>query len=256
MNTNNGNTGTAGNGAVINSGNTSSASDLSVNGLTSAIRAVTPGPTTPSGGAGRPAKVAVNFMTKHADAQFVVGTARIIAGMTGNKAFLTPVPTLAAIIAARDAYTAAVTQGLDSRLGRSLRKQTRAALVVQLRLLAHYVEDTSAGDRTVLMSSGFPLQLVRAPIGLLAAPLQVTLAKGKTSGTAIARCRRIDQARAYQWRLAPAATPTVFLPVITTFGAHAQYAGLTATTVYVVQVCVVGTAGTSDWSVTATALVV
>ena len=50
--------------------------------------------------------------------------------MTANAAFPTPSPTLANVVTARNAYLAAVTQGQDSRLARSLRKKTRQALVV------------------------------------------------------------------------------------------------------------------------------
>jgi len=100
------------------------------------------------------------------------------------------------------------------------------------------------------------LQQVRAPVGTLPAPAQVRLVNGKTSGSAIARCRRIVQASAYQWRIAPAATPTAWLPVVTTFAANAEFQGLASTTVYVVQVCAVGTAGVGNWSGTATVLVV
>jgi len=232
-------------GAGVAGGHSTSAMDAS-------LQASTASP----GGAGRPAKVAVSFVSRDTDAQFIIDTARIVAGMTGNAAFPTPVPTLANVVAARNAYLAAVTAGQDSRLARSLRQKTRLALVVLLRQLAHYAEDASAGDRTVLMSSGFPLQQGRSPAGVLAAPLQVRLAKGKTSGTAIARCRRIVRARAYQWRIAPAATPTAWSPVVTTFAAHAEFEGLTLTTMYVVQVCAVGTAGTGDWSETASLLVV
>ncbi len=207
MEHNNSNTGIAGNGTSAAGGNLTSRDPI-VNGVSSAIIEALAVPIATPGGVGRPAKVAVNFMTKQTDAQFSVDSARIIASMTGNKAFLTPAPALTDIIAARNSYTAAVTIGQDSRLGRSQRKKTRAALVGLLRQLAHYAEDASAGDRTVLMSSGFPLQRDRAPVGPLPAPTQLRLAKGKTSGTAIARCRRLGQARAYQWRIAPAATPT------------------------------------------------
>jgi hypothetical protein len=248
--------GPAGNGSGTAGGNTTRTVDLAVNGLTSAIREALPGSTAPPGGAGRPGKLAVNFMSKDTDAQFVIATARVVAGMTHNASFPTPTPALTDVIAARNAYLAAVTAGHDSRLGRSLRQQTRAALVALLRLLAHYVEDTSAGDRTVLMSSGFPLQRSRAPVGPLPAPVQVRMVKGKTSGTAIARCRPIGQARAYQWRVAPASTPMAWLPVVTTFAAHAQFEGLAPTTFYVAQVCAVGTAGAGDWSETAMVLVV
>ena len=245
MEGNNSGAGVAGNGTGIAGGNSTSAMNV-------ALQASTALP----GGAGRPSKVAVNFMTVDTDAQFIIDTARIVAGMTGNTAFPTPSPTLANVVTARNAYLAAVTAGLDSRLARSLRTKTRQALVVLLRQLAHYAEDASAGDRTVLMSSGFPLQQGRMPVGVLAAPTQVRLVTGKTSGTAIARCRRIVRARGYQWRIAPAATPTAWLPVVTTFGASAEFHGLSLTTLYVVQVCAVGTAGVGDWSGTATVLVV
>jgi hypothetical protein len=236
--------GIAGNGTGIAGGKT-----------TSTINAALPAATASPGGAGRPAKVSTGFMTRDTDAQFVVDTARIIAGMTGNTAFPTPMPALADVIAARNAYTAAVTAGQDSRLGRSQRTKTRQALVALLRPLAHYVEDTCVGDRTLLIGSGFPLQQSRAPVGSLAAPAQVRLVKGKTSGTAIARCQRNAQARGYHWRLAPAATPTVFSPVVTTFSAHVEFDSLASMTVYIVQARAVGTAGTGDWSETAAALV-
>ena len=245
MEGNNSGAGVAGNGTGIAGGN-----------ITSAVNASPQASTASPGGAGRPAKVAVSFMSRDTDAQFIIDTARIVAGMTGNTAFPTPSPTLANVVAARNAYLAAVTAGQDSRLARSLRQKTRVALVVLLRQLAHYAEDASAGDRTVLMSSGFPLQQVRAPVGTLPAPAQVRLVNGKTSGSAIARCRRIVQASAYQWRIAPAATPTAWLPVVTTFAANAEFHGLASTTVYVVQVCAVGTAGVGNWSGTATVLVV
>jgi hypothetical protein len=247
--------GSAGNGTGIAGSTSISTRDAAVNVASGVVREAVTDATTSPGGAGLTGRVSVSFMTRHPDAQFVVDTARILAGMTGNTAFPAPAPNLATVIAARNTYTAAVTAGLDSRLGRSQRQKARAALVVLLRQLAHYVEDTSGADRTLMMSSGFPLQRVRTPVGELPAPVQVRLVKGKTTGTAVARCGKLDQARAYQWRLAPAATPTTWSPVITTFAAHAQFEALTPMTAYVVQVCAVGTAGTGNWSETAAALV-
>ena len=251
MNAENKTAGTAGTGPGDAGGNTTP----KANGLALAISEALPGTPAPPGGAGRPGKLAFSWMLTDTDADFAIGSARVIAGMTGNPAFPTPTPSVATVVAARNAYTAAVTAGLDSRLGRSQRAKMRAALVALLRQLAHYVEDNSAGDRALLMSSGFPLQRDRSPIGPLGAPTEVRMVKGKVSGTAIARCRKMGGARAYQWRIAPAATPTAWSPVVTTFCAHAQFEGLPAMTVYVVQVCAIGTAGTGDWSETAAVLV-
>jgi hypothetical protein len=81
------------------------------------------------------------------------------------------------------------------------------------------------------------------------------LVRGKVTGQAIARCRKERQATAYQWRCAPVATPTAWLPVVTTAAAHNLFEGLTPATAYLAQACAVGTAGNSDWSEAATVTV-
>ena len=193
-------------------------------------------------------RAAIGFIKRETDAKFIVSSGRILTSMTGNAAFPAPDPSLATLIAARNVYLAAVSKAIDSRVARTERQQARQAYAVLLRKLAHYVEDVSAGNRAVLLSSGFLAQRSKAPVGPLAVPTNLRFVRGKVSGQAIARCGRADQANAYQWRMAPAATPTAWLPVITTFSAHNVFDGLAPLTTYVVQVCAVGTAGASDWS--------
>ena len=213
-------------------------------------------PPVPAAPATGPARVAIGFTTSNTDAKLIVDSERILVSMTGNLAFPVPTPRLSDLVTARTAFIAAVRAGKDSTIARSTRRAARTTLVVLLRNLAHYVQMTSAGDPTILLSSGFPAQRRRAPLGILAAPTGVVLVRGKVSGTLSARCKRFAEAGAYHWRIGPSASPMVWQAVDTTLAAHMEYVGLQLYTQYVAQVRAIGTAGPSDWSDVATAVVV
>jgi len=200
-------------------------------------------------------KVAVGFLTQSKDADLIVASERIVVGMTGNAAYPTPNPTLADLIAARNSYIAAVNAAMDSHLGVVVRRQQRAAFTAMLRDLAHYVQVASGGDLAILLSSGFTAQKQKKPVGPLPAPANMRLKRGKTSGLLIARCDKLLQAGAYEWRYANVATPTVWVNLESTFAAHVAIEGLTPGTQYTTQVRALGTAGPSDWSDTATLMV-
>jgi hypothetical protein len=217
------------------------------------LTAVAPtAPTTPVDPPAGKAKVSIGFLSRDTDAKLGSDTARIITGLTGNAAFPTPNPTVAELTTALNAFLTAVTAAHDSKVGRVQRTQQRANLCTLLRALAHYVDVASLGDLPTLLSSGFTAQQPRKPVGPLPAPVNLRFVRGKVSGTATARCNKEPRATAYQWRCAPAATPTAWLPVVTTPSAHYLFQGLMPLTIYIVEVCTVGTAGTSNWSETAT----
>jgi hypothetical protein len=200
-------------------------------------------------------KVAVGFLTQSKDADLIVASERIVVGMTGNAAYPTPNPTLAALIAARNSYIAAVNAAKDSKLGIVVRKQQRAGFTAMLRDLAHYVQVASGGDLAILLSSGFTAQRQRKPVGALPAPANLRLKRGRTSGLLIARCDKLPQAGAYEWRYANVATPTAWVDIEATFAARVTIEGLTPGAQYTAQARALGTAGPSDWSDTATLMV-
>ena len=232
-------------------GATGNGASVSVMATPTAAAAPTPPVSTTAG----KSKAAISFLSRVPDAQLGSDIGRIVTSMTGNAAFPTPNPTVAALTAALNAFLAAVTAAHDSKIARVQRVQQRENLCTLVRDLAHYVDVTSAGDLPVLLSSGFSAQRTRAPIGPLSAPQNMRFVRGKVSGQAIARCRKVPEAAAYQWRCAAVATPTAWLPVVTTASAHYLFEGLTPTTAYLAQACVVGTAGNSDWSEAATVTV-
>jgi hypothetical protein len=95
--------------------------------------------------------------------------------LSGNAAFPTPNPTLAAFGAATDRLDKAV-QAYDFSRSR-LDKEDRDIAFVELKGmradLGGYVQTTSAGDQELITSAGFETEKARQPIGLLPAPPDV-----------------------------------------------------------------------------------
>ena len=202
------------------------------------------------------ARVSIKFLTRDTNAALVVSSGRVLAGMTGNQHYPAPVPALADVATARNAFIAAVNEAGNGRGTTLTRSQRRTQLVALLRSLALYVQQTCNGDPLVLFGSGFPAHKPRQPTALLSAPVNLRLARGKLSGQLKARCNTVARAGSYQWRYATAAAPTAWTLVDPTLAASFVFDGLVPGTVYVAQVRAVGTAGPSDWSDAASLMVV
>src|SRR6266404_4321662 len=85
-----------------------------------------------------------------ADQEIIATAAAVIAGMTGNKAFANPPVEMAALQAAHDQFVAAIgATATGGTLATADKNNKRAALVVLLRKLSHYVEDNCNNDVAV-----------------------------------------------------------------------------------------------------------
>jgi hypothetical protein len=195
----------------------------------------------------RIAKILLSFIGRSPDAVLIAWAGRILTALTGNVHFVAPRPALAEIEAARDAFAATVATLDRGSAAVARRDAAREPLEVLLRLLALYVQQTSQGDRVILISSGFPLQKIRQPTGIPAAPQNLRLKQGK-SGDLIARCNAVPNALSYQWRYTTSAAPLAFIQPDPTGKSTCTIPALTPGTQYVVQVRVIGRKGTSDWS--------
>ena len=208
----------------------------------------TPAPA-PAANSGK-AKVATAFIVKDKDVVLAAAIARILAAMTGNAAYPSPVPTLATLTAAHDAFVVAVEAndgGVRAVLARDEARENLAEVVWQM---AGYVQHACKGNRLTLVTSGFAAQRDRSP-GLeqpLSPPAVLKVRQGKASGQAIVRCARVRSARLYQWRYATAQAPTVWILGDTTSRIASTLIGLTPATQYLLQVRVLGKQGASDWS--------
>jgi hypothetical protein len=196
------------------------------------------------------AKVAVSFIGRDKDLVLAGMIAGILAAMTGNAVYAAPLPTLATLTTARDAFVAAV-QGNDGGAAAVVkRNQARAAVEEVLRELAAYVQHACQGDLLRLMGSGFPAQSQRgvAVVQPLLPPTGLKVSRGNASGQVLVRCAQVPSARLYQWRYASAQTPTAWTLVDTSSSSAKTLEGLAAGTLYTLQVRALGKRGASDWS--------
>ena len=195
-------------------------------------------------------KPSISFLTSDSDALLVTDTHTILTGMTGNPSYPTPNPPLAAVTTGLNEFTTALANAADGGITlTAIKNDKRAALVALLRDLATYVQVACNGDLTVLLSSGFPIQKPqRNPIGVLPAPVNLTLALGPLSGQLNAVVPPVFGASVYNWKLTASNAPAVVLQSAQTTGGRTTFTGLTPGVVYVAQVNAVGAAGPSDWS--------
>jgi hypothetical protein len=203
-------------------------------------------------------KTQISFLNTHGDDQLIGDTQGVINGLTNNPNFATPVPALADVSTALAAFTTAVADAVNGgKEQTAAKKARRAELAALLRQLASYVTITSNGDMEKLLSSGFPYQKpTRTPVGTLPAPDAPTLRFGIKSGQLDATIAPVYGSSAYNWRLALASAPAVFVQTAQTTGGRYLFEGLTPGQTYSVQASAVGSAGPSDWSDAADLMVV
>ena len=195
-------------------------------------------------------KPAIAFLTSSSDALLLTGSNTIVNSLTGNPDYPTPTPTLPTVTTAISAFTTAIADAAGGgKEQTAIKNAKRAELVSLLRQLASYVGVTCGGDLAKLLSSGFPTQKpTRTPIGVLPAPYAPVATPGPKSGQLSAVSAPVFGAYTYNWRLALASAPTVFIQQVQTTAASNIFEGLTPGQTYTVQLNAVGSAGTSDWS--------
>ena len=200
------------------------------------------------------AKVSTRFITNVKDSDLAAAIAVILAAMTDNPAYPSPVPTLETLATTGAAFVAAMQANQGGRAQVALRDRTRTAVEDVLRQLAGYVQHACLGDRVVLLASGFQPQIVRGatPRPSMVPPTGLRAICGHASGQVLARSRAVPAALLYEWRFAPAATPDAWTYSRTQSSTRFVLEGLASATVYVLQARAYGAHGKSDWSETVT----
>ncbi len=129
----------------------------------------------------KPAKINIGF-SGYSDTMLENKAASILQCMTGNPYFTSPIPTLAELTVAVDAYsTALVTAAGLGRVNVAEKNKTRESLELLLTQLGMYVMYIANGDVAILTSSGYPLRKTGEP-RYLDSPGSVELENGITSG--------------------------------------------------------------------------
>ena len=176
----------------------------------------------------------------------------IIAALTGNADFTTPVPSLAAVAAAADAVEAADTAvlnngGKQDYLARSLRAQELRDMLL---LLGAYVQVTSGGDPEKILSAGYPYRKAAEPVGPLPAPENLRVTFSKFSGQLDLAWDRVPGRMFYegQWNQADPGVEDDWKGLVNLSDNTYTVKGLTPGKLYYFRVRGVGAAGPGPWS--------
>jgi hypothetical protein len=191
------------------------------------------------------------------DPLLVTNCITVVTSMDGNANYVTPIPTLTIITSGIGDFSAAISDAADGgKTLKAIKNGKRDALVALMRQLASYVTVACLADMTKLLSSGLPVQKPdRSRAAVPGTPSAPVLSQGRT-GEMFAVTSSDATVYIYNWRVALASVPTVYVQHGQSTGGRATFAGLTAGELYNVEVNAVGTAGTSDWSDDGTMMVI
>ncbi len=148
------------------------------------------------------AKLILSFQ-RHSDANLKIKAESILQMVTGNTYFPAPVPPLAQLEAALDAYKLALleAQGGD-RVKIATKRACRIALEDVLGQLARYIMYVANGSPEMLVSSGYELVKHREP-SVLHEPGVVNVKHGISSGRLVANLKRVQGAYGYLYQITP-----------------------------------------------------
>jgi hypothetical protein len=180
--------------------------------------------------------------SKFTDAGLLLFSKGVKTQMTGNLNFPNPEPTLEELGLANNAYEQALEQVRNGgKEATSLKNDKRAALSQLLKSLALYVEKTSNGDRTIILSSGFETNKLPSTVGPLPTPTGLKVMAGNARGVVTVICDVCKGASAYMFEYAEW-TPDgnlVWIKVIETKH-KAEISGLTEGKNYLFRVTYIG----------------
>lgn len=115
-------------------------------------------------------KILITF-SKLSEAELQLKADFIIKNLTNNPYFATPTPSLAEVEAALDDFNVALLKAKEgAKVDIAIKNNKKTILLNLLKDLALYVQLEGKGDEAALISSGFTLQKLPQPVGILAKP--------------------------------------------------------------------------------------
>ena len=193
-------------------------------------------------------RVSNTWIASSSESEFESTAHTIIASLTGSLVFTNPAPTIPALTARLAAYTSAVTVARNGGKTETAAKNTaRDLLEEDLRELGHYIDKT-ADTLEDFLSSNYPLQKERAPIGVQPAPANLRAKHGKVSGSLEAVCDVSDHRVMYEWQTATGQTPAEWTIQPSTNSSRASFSGFAPGTWVNTRCRIRVPAGPGDWS--------
>lgn len=203
-------------------------------------------------------KPAISWLNTDKDTELINDITVVIMGV-GNNAniYPKPAPDLATIQKGLDDFSAGVAATADGGPSATAKKKNLRLIVTGLvRQLASYVQVACGGNMTNLLLSGFPAQKpTRSPIGDLPAPSNPVLTLGSHSGELDTSVNPVFGASTYNWALT-SSVPGEAVRSEQSTASYFTFTGLTPGATYTMTCYVVGAAGPSDPSKSASQMVV
>ena len=206
-------------------------------------------------------KAAINF-TKSLPEQVLSQGQALLKGLTGNSNFTNLPVDLNVFKADLDTYAASFADAKDGgKKAITLRNKQGGVVIRTIKHLATYVELNCKDDMSIFLSSGFhPRSSARSPAQPLDQPTILSIDQGPT-GQLLASIKPVRKAKTYELRYgavgaggaAPAAWSTLMAPKAKT---AVPINGLTPGTTYAVQVRAYGQLGYTQYSDSATRMVI
>ncbi len=139
-------------------------------------------------------KLRINF-AKFTDSDLETKAQQILQDMTGNPAFAAPIPTLAELTVAINAYSVALVNAANlGRINVAEKNKCRLTLELLLSQLGMYVMYIANGDVAILTSSGYNLAKEREA-SVITNPGSVTLGNGISTGQMMAAVKAVKGAK-------------------------------------------------------------
>ncbi|MEY4918621.1 MAG: hypothetical protein RL616_2534 [Verrucomicrobiota bacterium] len=196
------------------------------------------------------AEIKLNFKGL-SDLGIIQQCTNIKTALTGNAAFTTPTPTLAAfttlITTAQTKLTAADAAQQAAKLATADKDAAITALLAGVKQLANYVSMTANGDGLKIQSAGFSLKSTANPVGEMPAPGNLSATGGDLEGECDLHWNPVNGRTNYlgEHRTTPSGPWNPF------YGgkkSSATATGLVSGTQYDFRVRAVGAAGPGAWS--------
>lgn len=146
--------------------------------------------------------VSKNFSTgKYSDEAFAIKAQVIHDDMNGNAHYPNPDPLLADLQAAITSFRLAIIKAKNaSKEDTSDKNAKRQILTGLLQRLSYYVQVTSNGDETIILSSGFDTNKQSGTVGVLPKPVNFKVITGANKGSIELSCEVVDHASFYEYQ--------------------------------------------------------
>ena len=196
----------------------------------------------------RTPRVATTWLAASSDNDFEATTHSIITALTGSTVFNNPKPALAELSSHLAAFTTSASAAREGgRVDTAAKNAARAVVQEDFRQLGQYIDDTAVTFEDFL-SSKYPLQKERSPIGIQPAPSNLRIKHGKVSGSLDALCDVNDHRVMYEWQTATGQTPAEWITQPSTNSSRASFSGFTPGTWVNTRARIRVPAGAGDWS--------